>query len=164
MQNKKITTKHMVICKKQPPQISAFGELSSLFFSIRARKKPFLAPNTIFLIDTSYYKHPRPRLPSPGAHTPSKPRRIPLEIAVTEDKLPMYSVTTEDDGRGYAATKLPFQVHTGVADGGRRGGVTTVCLLCFGAFFFVCFFVLEGSFCLRPKASLVVCCACRCWL
>lgn len=39
-----------------------------------------------------------------------KPRKIPLEIAVTEDKLPMYSVTTEDDGRGYAATKLPFQV------------------------------------------------------
>lgn len=29
---------------------------------------------------------------------------------MTEDKLPMYSVTTEDDGRGYAATKLPFQV------------------------------------------------------
>lgn len=40
----------------------------------------------------------------------SKPRKIPLEIAVTEDKLPMYSVTTEDDGRGYASTKLPFQV------------------------------------------------------
>lgn len=41
----------------------------------------------------------------------SEPRKIPLEIAVTEDKLPMYSVTTEDDGRGYAATKLPFQAY-----------------------------------------------------
>eukprot|EP00903_Cladosiphon_okamuranus_P013006 g12135.t1 len=39
------------------------------------------------------------------------PRKIPLEVAVTEDKLPMYSVTTEDDGRGYAATKLPFQAY-----------------------------------------------------
>lgn len=37
-------------------------------------------------------------------------RKIPLEIAVTSDEFPMYSVTTEDDGRGYAATKLPFQV------------------------------------------------------
>ncbi|CAN0402353.1 unnamed protein product [Ascophyllum nodosum] len=41
----------------------------------------------------------------------SEARKIPLEIAVTEDKFPMYSVTTEDDGRGYAATKLPFQAY-----------------------------------------------------
>lgn len=38
-------------------------------------------------------------------------RKIPLEIAVTSDEFPMYSVTTEDDGRGYAATKLPFQAY-----------------------------------------------------
>ncbi|CAM9106651.1 unnamed protein product [Ectocarpus fasciculatus] len=44
----------------------------------------------------------------PGSDTA---RKIPLEIAVTEDKLPMYSVTTEDDGRGYAATRLPFQAY-----------------------------------------------------
>lgn len=45
---------------------------------------------------------------------PRQARKIPLEIAVTEDNFPMYSVTTEDDGRGYAATKLPFQVHNSV--------------------------------------------------
>lgn len=50
----------------------------------------------------------------PSSGTPYQARKIPLEIAVTEDKLPMYSTTTEDDGRGYAATKLPFQVCTGI--------------------------------------------------
>ncbi|CAN0113472.1 unnamed protein product [Discosporangium mesarthrocarpum] len=44
----------------------------------------------------------------PGA---SEPRKIPLEIAVKGDPFPMYSLTTEDDSRGYAATKLPFQAY-----------------------------------------------------
>jgi peptidylprolyl isomerase len=38
-------------------------------------------------------------------------RTIPLEINVVGDKAPMYGVTTEDDGRGAAATKLPFQAY-----------------------------------------------------
>lgn len=40
---------------------------------------------------------------------------------MTEDKLPMYSVTTEDDGRGYAATKLPFQVWEWLFAGANGG-------------------------------------------
>lgn len=36
-------------------------------------------------------------------------RKIPLEISLKEDKELLYGVTSEDDGRGYAATVLPFQ-------------------------------------------------------
>ncbi|GAB5029465.1 peptidyl-prolyl cis-trans isomerase [Nannochloropsis oceanica] len=38
-------------------------------------------------------------------------RKIPLEIFVTQDDAPMYGTTTEDDGRGYSATRLPFQAY-----------------------------------------------------
>lgn len=38
-------------------------------------------------------------------------RTIPLEIAVQGDDELLYGVTTEDDGRGYAATVLPFQAY-----------------------------------------------------
>ncbi|CAM9472366.1 unnamed protein product, partial [Chrysoparadoxa australica] len=38
-------------------------------------------------------------------------RIVPLEIAVSGDEFSTYSVTTEDDGRGYASTKLPFQAY-----------------------------------------------------
>ncbi len=47
----------------------------------------------------------------PGA---SAVRNIPLEIFVTQDESPMYGVTTEDDGRGYSATRLPFQAYGAV--------------------------------------------------
>ena len=39
----------------------------------------------------------------------SKPRNVPLEIFVAGDKEPIYSSTIEEDGRGSAQTKLPFQ-------------------------------------------------------
>ena len=38
-------------------------------------------------------------------------RTIPLEIFVKQDAEPMYGTTTEDDGRGYSATRLPFQAY-----------------------------------------------------
>ncbi|EWM29410.1 peptidyl-prolyl cis-trans isomerase [Nannochloropsis gaditana] len=38
-------------------------------------------------------------------------RTIPLEIFVAQDESPMYGMTTEDDGRGYSATRLPFQAY-----------------------------------------------------
>eukprot|EP00611_Tribonema_gayanum_P023459 TRINITY_DN493_c0_g1_i1.p1 TRINITY_DN493_c0_g1~~TRINITY_DN493_c0_g1_i1.p1 ORF type:complete len:473 (-),score=145.74 TRINITY_DN493_c0_g1_i1:269-1483(-) len=38
-------------------------------------------------------------------------RIVPLEIFVSGDKYPMYSLTTEDDSRGYASTILPFQAY-----------------------------------------------------
>jgi len=38
-------------------------------------------------------------------------RTIPLEIAVAGDKEILYDATTEDDGRGYASTVLPFQAY-----------------------------------------------------
>jgi len=38
-------------------------------------------------------------------------RKLPLEIFVTQDDAPMYGVTSEDDGRGYSATRLPFQAY-----------------------------------------------------
>lgn len=41
----------------------------------------------------------------------SEVRTIPLEIFVTQDSDPIYGVTTEDDGRGYSATRLPFQAY-----------------------------------------------------
>merc|ERR1712216_974728 len=39
----------------------------------------------------------------------SKVRTIPLEIQVQGDKGPMWGSTIEEDGRGSAATVLPFQ-------------------------------------------------------
>lgn len=36
-------------------------------------------------------------------------RTIPLEISLKGDDDLLFGVTTEDDGRGYAATSLPFQ-------------------------------------------------------
>lgn len=38
-----------------------------------------------------------------------KLRTIPLEIMLKGDATPMWGSTTEQDGRGYAATTLPFQ-------------------------------------------------------
>ncbi|CEL97061.1 unnamed protein product [Vitrella brassicaformis CCMP3155] len=40
-----------------------------------------------------------------------EPRRVPLEIFVKGDNAPMYGETTEEDGRGFAATTLPFQAY-----------------------------------------------------
>lgn len=48
------------------------------------------------------------RYKPPGA---SEVRTIPLEIFVKQDAEPMYGTTTEDDGRGYSATRLPFQAY-----------------------------------------------------
>lgn len=42
---------------------------------------------------------------------PKNVRQIPLEIFVDTDKDPTYGTTTEDDGRGSAQTKLPFQAY-----------------------------------------------------
>eukprot|EP01038_Epipyxis_sp_PR26KG_P006442 gene6442-8863_t len=36
-------------------------------------------------------------------------RKIPLEISIKGDPNLLYDITTEDDGRGYVATVLPFQ-------------------------------------------------------
>lgn len=38
-------------------------------------------------------------------------RKIPLELSILGDKELLYSATTEDDQRGYAATVLPFQAY-----------------------------------------------------
>jgi len=40
-----------------------------------------------------------------------KDRIVPLEIFVSGDSVPTYSITTEDDERGYASTVLPFQAY-----------------------------------------------------
>lgn len=42
-------------------------------------------------------------------------RTIPLEVFAKGDKQPTYGLTLEDDGRGYAATKLPFSVNGALA-------------------------------------------------
>ncbi|GAB0490055.1 hypothetical protein MMPV_001285 [Pyropia vietnamensis] len=42
-------------------------------------------------------------------------RTIPLEVFAKGDKVPTYGLTLEDDGRGYAATKLPFSVNGALA-------------------------------------------------
>eukprot|EP00168_Porphyra_purpurea_P009543 TRINITY_DN2329_c0_g1_i5.p4 TRINITY_DN2329_c0_g1~~TRINITY_DN2329_c0_g1_i5.p4 ORF type:complete len:192 (+),score=95.12 TRINITY_DN2329_c0_g1_i5:893-1468(+) len=42
-------------------------------------------------------------------------RTIPLEVFAKSDKEPTYGLTLEDDGRGYAATKLPFSVNGAMA-------------------------------------------------
>jgi len=42
-------------------------------------------------------------------------RTIPLEVFAKNDKAPTYGLTLEDDGRGYAATKLPFSVNGAMA-------------------------------------------------
>lgn len=42
-------------------------------------------------------------------------RTIPLEVFAKNDKAPTYGLTLEDDGRGYAATKLPFSVNGALA-------------------------------------------------
>lgn len=39
----------------------------------------------------------------------SEERKVPLEISLKGDKELLYGVTSEDDGRGYAAAVLPFQ-------------------------------------------------------
>lgn len=41
----------------------------------------------------------------------SEDRKIPLEIFLRGDDAPLYGITSEDDGRGYAATVLPFQAY-----------------------------------------------------
>merc|ERR1712070_724218 len=38
-------------------------------------------------------------------------RKVPLEISLIGDKELLYSSTSEDDGRGYAAAALPFQAY-----------------------------------------------------
>lgn len=38
-------------------------------------------------------------------------RKIPLEVQLVGDDAPLYGITSEDDGRGYAATVLPFQAY-----------------------------------------------------
>jgi hypothetical protein len=49
-------------------------------------------------------------------------RKIPLEIFVRGDNEPMYGVTTEDDGRGYAAARLPFQAYGTLGERRSRNG------------------------------------------
>lgn len=41
----------------------------------------------------------------------SEERKIPLEIALKDDKELLYGATSEDDGRGYQAAVLPFQAY-----------------------------------------------------
>jgi len=41
----------------------------------------------------------------------SEERKIPLEIAIKDEDELLYGSTTEDDGRGAAATTLPFQAY-----------------------------------------------------
>ena len=81
-----------------------------------------------FCVSPSSYPHPPqtnhiPNQPHPIRYKPpgsSDVRIIPLEIFVTQDDSPMYGVTTEDDGRGYSATRLPFQAYGAL---GALGGV-----------------------------------------
>jgi len=41
----------------------------------------------------------------------TKVRNIPLEVSLKGDKELLYGITSEDDGRGYAAAVLPFQAY-----------------------------------------------------
>ena len=41
----------------------------------------------------------------------TKVRNIPLEVSLKGDKELLYGITSEDDGRGYAAAVLPIQAY-----------------------------------------------------
>jgi len=100
-----------------------------LVLTLDGYNAPVSAGTVMDLVDKGFYKgltvirsdgfvvqtgDPDPESDKVDGYTPpgsKKVRTVPLEIAVAGDPELLYGATTEDDGRGFAQTVLPFQAY-----------------------------------------------------
>lgn len=125
----KRATVEMIIKKPDNSQFNIDGKLYDqvlLNMVIDGYNAPLTGGNFVDLVDKGFYTNMKIQradgfVTQTGDSDPDgkvhgyvqggKERKIPLEVAVKGDKELLYSLTTEDDMRGYAATVLPFQAY-----------------------------------------------------